>query len=47
MTILNLMKTEETCPKRVENNVGKGEITRNKKFLLFPQCFLKTYTSDT
>ena len=23
-----------------ENNVGKGEIARNKQFLLFPQCFL-------
>ena len=23
-----------------ENIVGKGEIARNKRFLLFPQCFL-------
>ena len=23
-----------------ENIVGKGEIVRNKQFLLFPQCFL-------
>ena len=23
-----------------ENPVGKGEIARNKQFLLFPQCFL-------
>ena len=23
-----------------ENIVGKGEIARNKQFLLFPQCFL-------
>ena len=23
----------------VENIVGKGEIARNEKFLLFPQCF--------
>ena len=26
--------------KPFENTVGKGEITRNKQFLLFPQCFL-------
>ena len=25
--------------KSFENTVGKGEITRNKQFLLFPQCF--------
>ena len=24
-----------------ENTVGKGEIVRNKQFLLFPQCFLQ------
>ena len=33
--------------KRVENTVGKGEIARNKQFLLFPQCFQKTCTADT
>ena len=27
--------------KWVENIVGKGEITRHKQFLLFPQCFRK------
>ena len=27
--------------KWVENTVGKGEIARNKQFLLFPQCFQK------
>ena len=27
--------------KRVENTVGKGEIARNKEFLLLPQCFQK------
>ena len=26
--------------KSLENTVGKGEIARNKQFLLFPQCFL-------
>ena len=33
--------------KRLENTVGKGEIARFKQFLLFPQCFQKTYTADT
>ena len=33
--------------KRVENNVGKGEIARYEQFLLFPQCFRKTYIADT
>ena len=32
--------------KRVENTVGKGEIARCEQFLLFPQCFQKTITSD-
>ena len=31
----------------LENTVGKGEIARYKQFLLFPQCFQKTCTSDT
>ena len=26
-----------------ENTVAKGEIARNKQFLLFPQCFQKTW----
>ena len=33
--------------KWIENTVGKGEIARYKQFLLFPQCFQKTYTADT
>ena len=33
--------------KSVENAMGKGEIARNEQFLLFPQCFRKTYTADT
>ena len=33
--------------KRVENTVGKGEIACYKQYLLFPQCFLKTFTADT
>ena len=27
--------------KWVENTLGKGEIARNKQFLLFPECFQK------
>ena len=27
--------------RRVENTVGKGEIARYERFLLFPQCFQK------
>ena len=27
--------------KWIENIVGKGEVARNKQFLLFPQCFQK------
>ena len=33
--------------KWVENTVGKGEIVPYEQFLLFPQCFQKTYTADT
>ena len=33
--------------KEVENTVGKGEIARYEQFLLFPQCFQKTSTTDT
>ena len=33
--------------KWVENAVGKGEIARYEQFLLFPQCFQKTCTTDT
>ena len=31
----------------VENSVGKGEIACYEQFLLFPQCFQKTFTADT
>ena len=31
----------------LENTVGKGEIACYKQFLLFPQCFQKTFTADT
>ena len=33
--------------KRVDNNVGKGEIACHEQFLLFPQCFQKTCTANT
>ena len=32
--------------KRVENTGRKAEIARYEQFLLFPQCFQKTYTAD-
>ena len=31
---------------RVKNTVGKIEFARYEQFLLFPQCFQKTYTAD-
>ena len=40
------MKMAESSWKRVDNNMGKGEIARNKQFHLSPQCFQKTYTAD-
>ena len=33
--------------KWLENTVGKGEIACYEQFLLFPQCFQKTCTTDT
>ena len=33
--------------KRVENSAVIGEIARYEQFLLFPQCFQKTFTVDT
>ena len=32
--------------KRVERTVGKGEIAHYEQFLLFLQCFQKTFTGD-
>ena len=32
-------KNGSKLSKRVENIVGKGEISRYEQFLLFPQCF--------
>ena len=57
MTNVRLFQTERVCNfefdensgkffKRIENTVGKGEIARCEQFLLFPQCFQKTFTSD-
>ena len=42
MTISNLTNGRKLS-KRVESIVGKGEIARNEQFLLFSQCFQKTY----
>ena len=33
--------------KKLQNTVGKGEIAHYEQFLLFPQCFQKTWTADT
>ena len=33
--------------KWVENTAGKGEIACYKQFLLFPQCFQKTFSAET
>ena len=41
------MQNGRLFSKRLENTVGKGEIARYEQFLLFPQCFQKTYTEDT
>ena len=32
--------------KQLENKVGKGDIARDEQFLLFPQCFQKSYNAD-
>ena len=40
-----LDENEKKYSKLEENTVGKGEIARNVQFLLFPQCFQKTYTA--
>ena len=46
MKNLNLIKIMEIS-ERVENAVGKGEITHYEQFLIFPQWFQKTCTADT
>ena len=40
-------KNDRKFSKKVENTVGNGEIARYEQFLLFPQCFQKTYPADT
>ena len=42
-----MLKTDEKLSKRVENAVENGEIARYEQFLLFPQRFQKTCTTDT
>ena len=37
------MKMAGTYPEGAENTVGNGEIASYKQFLLFLQCFQKTY----
>ena len=45
MFLMNLLTPLGNKP--FENTVGKGEIARDEQFLLFPQCFQRTYTADT
>ena len=40
-TISNLTKKAKSYPNRVKNTVGKVEIDRYERILLFPQCFQK------
>ena len=40
------MQMAESSPKGAENIAGKGDIARYEQFLLFPQCFQKTFTTD-
>ena len=47
MTISNFDNNGWKFSKQVENTVGKGEIACYEQFLLFPQCFQKTCTTDT
>ena len=43
----NLDENGRKFAKWIENTVEKGEIARYEQFLLFPQCFQKTFTADT
>ena len=43
----NFVENGRKLFKQVENTVGKGETACYKQFLIFPQCFQKTYTADT
>ena len=43
----NFDENERKFSKWVENTVGKGEIARYEQFLIFPQCFQKTFTTNT
>ena len=42
----NFYENGRKFSKQVENTVWKGKIARFEQFLLFPQCFLKTFTAD-
>ena len=43
----NGRKLSKRVGNTVENTVGKGEIACYKQFLLFQQCFHKTFSADT
>ena len=44
---LKFDENESQLFKKAENTMEKGEIARYEQFLLFPQCFQKTCTTDT
>ena len=57
-TNFRLFQTERLCRRQfdengrkfskwIENFVGKGKIAHYMQFLLFAQCFQKTFTADT
>ena len=45
-TVLKCDENGRKFSKRVENTVGKGEIARYEQFLVFPQSFQKTCTTN-
>ena len=45
--LFKLDKNGRKFSKWTENTAGKGEIARYEQFLLFQQCFQKTFTADT
>ena len=46
MTISKFDENGREFSKKVENNVGKGEIAHYEQFHLLPQCFQKTCNSS-
>ena len=42
---LKFNESSRKISKWIENAVGEGEIARYEQFLLFPQCFQKSYAA--